>query len=332
MHVTTPDWPGSGDPTQPRTQQGNTLGCVVDDNVEVAQHFFALRLPSAADTQEVLLALQKASVVTDPSNSQLVKLSDSPAELASLANGLAQLDTSVVPFQSTLSSSVKLLAKPQALHVPVWQLISSLVGVPLRTATWWTNPPVPSAHAGEPGCWSAELASPSEVQIATSGQWQGTKFSLAGGLGQDSNHAKMGHSLGGSLAIVGDMNQQGSYSPEMRKCSSSQNGRGGIFFVLDDSVLHDGLVQLMTGDTAPYYGDIATTTRGPAPPPTPSGSCGGGGVTSSTCRSANSIAQGCVYVYSADKTACGVDDWGCYPKADLPGGCPEASSILDAFV
>jgi hypothetical protein len=49
-------------------------------------------------------------------------------------------------------------------------------------------------------------------------------------------------------SIFGDMNQQGALSGN---CKSSQNGRGGLFFVLDDKTLFDNVTKLLDGDTAP---------------------------------------------------------------------------------
>jgi hypothetical protein len=249
MQVTTPSWPGSGSSAFPRPEQGNTLGCIKDNDVEAAQHFFALRLTSA-DVASVLQSLHTAMVVTDPSTSQLVKLTDGPSELASLAQSLGKASSATQAFQATLSSGVRLIAKPHSLEVPPWLLVSSVLQAPLRTATWWASPYVNSTHAGAPGCWDDSLADPMEVQVATTGQWDGATFSTVGNF--TGNHAKIGHSLGGSLAVMGDMNMMGSYSPSQRSCSSSQNGRGGLFFVVDDSVLHSGLVSLLTGSTAAY--------------------------------------------------------------------------------
>lgn len=328
MQVTTPSWPGSGSPNHTRTSQGNTLGCIVDDDVLVAQHFFALRL-TASDTKAVLRALQVASVVTDPLNEQLVKISNSPSDIADLVNGLGQLDDSTTPFQASLSTAgVKLIAKPHSLEVPAWQMVSSVLQVPLRTATWWASPAIPSAQAGTPGCWSSDLATPMEVQIATSGQWQGTSFGLKGGLGTNYNHAKLGHSLTGTLAIMGDMNQMGSYSPETRKCSSSQNSRGGLFFVLDDSILHSGFQDLMTGDTAPYVGETTTSTT--TTQITPVSDCGNAGTAASVCGASAYAAAGCVYVPAGDADSCGVKGYGCYRASDMPTSCPEAGGGGDS--
>merc|ERR1712007_223673 len=112
---------------------------------------------------------------------------------------------------------------------------------------------------------------------ATTGQWKGKSMSMMGKF--SGNHAKLGHSLEGALSIMGDMNQDGSYAPEQKECASSQNGRGGLFFVVNDVVLHQGLQGLLTGDTAAYGPSPSPSppTPSPIPPappaPSPSGSC-----------------------------------------------------------
>ena len=163
MQVTTPDWPGSGSASKPRTRQGNTLGCVKDDNIKIAQHFFAIRLATVNDTRTILQALQRASAATDPRNEQLVKLSSGPAELSSLAKQLGrQVLDNLTPLLGTLSvrtsSQVRLIAKPSGLHVPPWHTVSSMLGSPLRTASWWTKPEINSTKAGfMPCCWNKAL-------------------------------------------------------------------------------------------------------------------------------------------------------------------------------
>ena len=150
-----------------------------------------------------------------------------------------------------LSSGVRLISKPSALNVPPWQLVSArLGGVPLRAATWWANPAIPSTSATTKiGCWSPSLGTPGPVQIATSGKWQGKPIDLRGGSG---NHGKIGVSLTGRYTIFGDMNQQGALSG---KCASSQNGRGGMFFILEDQALHDSVAALIDGNSAPVAPD-----------------------------------------------------------------------------
>jgi len=224
---------------------------VKDDNVKFSQHFFALKL-SKRDLVRVLKGLQNASVVTDPRNRQIVN-NGGPDDVQTLVATLGKKSSSTTYTKVKLSTGAELISKPSRLNVPPWQLVSaSLDGVSLRTATWWASPKIPTTTAySEITCWDDALSNPGPVEIATSGEWQGTKFGLTGGGGPNFNHAKVGISISGNhhYAIFGDMNQQGVLSGT--KCSSSQNGRGGIFFALDLSELHAGLKALLKGGTAP---------------------------------------------------------------------------------
>ncbi len=258
MQVSTPSWPGAGSSELPRAvKDGNTLGCVADNDVMVSQHFFALRL-NKDDLLVVLQALQNASVATDPKNAQIVH-NGGPADVQALVNKLGvKSDSKQATISMPLSTGARVISKPSALNVPPWQMVSALLGgVPLRTATWWAKPFIPSTTGGKPNCWSDSLGEPGAVEIATSGSWQGTTFGLRGGLGPDFNHAKLGVSTQGdhAYAIFGDMNQQGTLdgikTSKGVTCASSQNGRGGLFFVIEDSKLHDDLSALIKGDTAP---------------------------------------------------------------------------------
>jgi hypothetical protein len=251
LQVTTPDWPGAGSKQHPRQQEGNTLGCTfLDNDVLVSQHFFALTL-TKDDVVKVLTALQNASVVTDPHNSQIVQ-SGGPADITALVAKLGVKSTSTAFTHETLSTGVQLISKPSALHVPPWQMVSSILdGIPLRVATWWASPQIPSTTSlSTIDCWDPSLGKPGAVEIATSGQFSGTTFGLKGIATPDGNHAKIGVSTSGDhhYAIFGDMNQQGAISGN---CKSSQNGRGGLFFVIDDADLSATVTDLIKGDTAP---------------------------------------------------------------------------------
>ena len=250
LQVTTPSWPGSGTSTAPRGSDGNTLGCVADDDVKAAQHFFAMRL-DAADTAHVLDALANASVVTDVANPQLARIGG-PIELQQRAQLLGRKSTSTSLIDVVLSSGVRLIAKPSRLHVPPWQMLSArLGGVPLRVASWWASPRIPSTISGQSIiCWRKDLGAPGAVEIATTGHWGAQSIGLKGGPQPDSNHAKVGVSNDGihHYAIFADLNQQGRLTG---KCDSSQNGRGGLFFILEDAELHAAVAELINGDTAP---------------------------------------------------------------------------------
>ncbi len=250
MQVSTPSWPASGSALSSRKSDGNTLGCVKDDDVEVSQHFFALRL-NKNDVVSVLNGLQNASIVTDPTNQQVVH-NGGPPDIQQLVSQLGKLSTNTTYFNTTLSSGVELISKPSKLNVPPWQLVSAVLGgVPLRTANWWANPAMDSTDANSPvTCWSPALPKPGPVDIATTGNWDGKTFALTGGTGGNHNHAKIGVSTAGGTDynIFGDMNQQGSLSGN---CGSSQNGRGGMFFVMVQPQLSGSLSSLIAGGSAP---------------------------------------------------------------------------------
>lgn len=251
LQVTTPSWPAAGNKASPRKTDGNSLGCVKDDNVEVSQHFFALKL-NKDDLVIVLTALRNASVVTDATNPQIVN-NGGPADVQKLVQNLGAKSAGTTITKNTLSSGVVLISKPSGLHVPPWQMVSAVLGgVSLRTATWWASPMIYTTTASTTiACWNSLLGKAGPVEIATTGQWDGTKFGLRGGLGPGFNHAKLGVSISGDApySIFGDMNQQGTASGP--NCASSQNGRSGLFYVVNNADLSNALRNLIGGDTAP---------------------------------------------------------------------------------
>lgn len=253
LQVSTPSWPASGNQKSPRKTDGNTLGCVDDDNVEVSQHFFAVKL-TKNDLIKVLGALQNASIVTDPKNAQIVR-NGGPSDVQALVKALGVKSKSTVALHDELSTGVDLISKPSALNVPPWQMVSAfLKGAPLRAATWWEKPEIYSTTASTKiGCWSNTLGKPGPVEIATTGQWSGQTIGLTGGSGPDFNHAKIGVSTSGPehYTIFGDMNQQGTISGD--NCNSSQNGRGGLFYIIDNEELSASVASLIQGDSAPTH-------------------------------------------------------------------------------
>lgn len=258
MQVSTPSWPGSGSWSEPRKTDGNSLGCVTDNNVLVSQHFFALQL-NKADVVAVLKALANASVVTDATNLQIVS-NGGPADIQALVRSLGGVSASKTATSTRLSSGVVLISKPSQLNVPPWQMVSALLGgEPLRVASWWASPTIPTTTAATPvACWDPSLGKPGAVEIVKAGTWQGTTLGMEGVAAPDGNHAKIGIStvegwrgfFGHPDVIFGDMNQSGSLSgPD---CASSQNGRGGLFFVIRNNyTLYHSVRDLLQGQTEP---------------------------------------------------------------------------------
>jgi Deoxyribonuclease II len=249
LQVSTPSWPAAGS-KKPRKTDGNTLGCVKDNDVMVSQHFFALKL-TKDDVVAVLKGLENASVVTDPTSAQIVN-NGGPSDIQALVKDLGGNSKSTAVIQSKLSTGVLLISKPSRLQVPPWQMVSALLGgEPLRAATWYATPEIPSTTASTKlKCWDDSLGTPGAVENATSGSWTGNPIDLQGIPEPDGNHAKIGVSTGThTYAIFGDMNQQGSLSGP--NCKSSQNGRGGLFYVVDQSQIFESVRDLIKGDSAP---------------------------------------------------------------------------------
>lgn len=269
IQVSTPSWPAAGTAKHPRATDGNTIGCVHDDDSMVSQHFFALKL-TAADVATILEGLANASVVTKPGNPQIVN-AGGLANLQALAKNLGSLSSSKSVSKQVLSSGVTFISKPSRLHVPPWQMVSAqLGGLPLRVATWWADPKIYSTTAATSvKCWNATLGQPGAVQIATSGTWQGQSIGLTGGESKEFNHAKIGVSLLPSrpLCIFGDMNQQGTLNGDGKgldaSCASSQNGRGGTFYALQNPALFHSLTGLLSGASAPVEVQAKSKSRKP---------------------------------------------------------------------
>jgi hypothetical protein len=260
LQVSTPGWPRAGSNAFDRRKgsKGNTLGCVSsNNNLRASQHFFALKL-NKDDLTKVLAALKNASVVTDPTKLQIVK-NGGPADIRQLVDALGAKSKSTEVTKDELSTGVLLISKPSKLEVPPWQMVSAVLdGVGERAATWWLKPWIYTTTKSQKlGCWDHALKTnealkkldmkPGPVAIAKTGHWDGNEIGLAA----PNNHAKIGVATSGGnhYAIFGDLNQQGTLSPP--DCKKSQNGRGGLFFVVNDKALFDGVADLIEGDTAP---------------------------------------------------------------------------------
>ncbi len=257
LQVTTPAWPESASHDFPRKGDGNTLGCVqADNNIWFSQHFFALRL-TKDDVISVAKALQNASVPTDlpktikgkpPADDyHSIARTGPPTAIQHIVETLHTAVTTGSVLEATLSSGVKLISKPANVKAPPWHLVSArLGGVDLKVATFWDpNNDMKNTVKGKDkvSCLNKSFGNPGSVTNVSLGHWQQTSFGLTKG---GPNHAKIGISTSGShhYVVFGDMNQSGSINgPD---CTPSQNGRGGLFFVIDDPALHAQVSELLS--------------------------------------------------------------------------------------
>jgi hypothetical protein len=252
LQVTTPSWPASGSSKHPRLTDGNTLGCIKNNNVKLSQHFFALQL-TKGDVLKVLRALINASIVTDIHNPQVVN-NGGPKEIQTLVNQLGKISNSTEPTRETLSSGVEILSKPSNLHVSPWRLVSSLLGaLPLKTANFYDVRAKESPTGKQ--CWKSSLPSSGKVSIAATGHYLQHRFNLLGGSkdnGKGRNHAKIGVSLIADkpYVILSDMNE---VSPIPETCSKHQTARGGLFYIIKNKQFWQSMSDLLTGEELPLF-------------------------------------------------------------------------------
>lgn len=266
MQVSTPNWPGAGN-RAPRQRNGNTLGCLTKDgtapqnNVLLSQGFFASRL-NKSDVVKVARALQNASVVTehDPNASDRPQVVNNggPNEISGVIDQLGSLSHNTGFSDDKLSSGVRLISKPADLHVPPWHMVSGLLGkVDLKVATFYGGGSlgaagkIPDTNGETPSCWDHTLDQhkPGAVKNAQTGTWGGASFGLVSG----TNHAKLAVGLNSDYVISGDLNQEGRLSPPPPpgNCGEGHNGRGGLFFVIQDQPLAKALRDTILSDGAP---------------------------------------------------------------------------------
>ena len=111
-------------------------------------------------------------------------------------------------------------------------------------ATWYSQSKIDDTAAGtKPECWDKTLGTPGAVTNVETGRFAGKSFGLFGGPAPNANHAKIGVSTTGNLAIFGDMNQEGALSDN---CKVKQNIRGGLFFAVEDEAVANSLRTMMS--------------------------------------------------------------------------------------
>jgi hypothetical protein len=203
----------------------------------------------------VLEALANSNVVTSAGESTIRHIGGPPAIQAAAAR-LGQARGAATVTDAVLSSGVRLISKSPTLWAPPWQVVSAALTPPgsahgpaLKTATWTPTTMHATTASGDPQCWGYALH-PGPIAISRSGSYEHRQF----GLGMGANHAKIGVSVDAPwYTIFSDLNEDGPLRPtdERAGCKARQNGRGGMFFVVDNKTLHDDINVLITEPSAP---------------------------------------------------------------------------------
>ncbi len=228
----------------------------------------------------MLEAMRTASIATSIKVPQVVR-NGGPPDVRDAVTKLGQAPSSKDKFpimQEPLSIKINnkpvvLIAKPSNVSVPPWQMVSALLsGVSARAATWWTKPKIDSTLASTTNkCMDKAIkdgaikGKAGPVAIALTGEWKKSSIKLYA----PSNHAKIGVATSGNntrYEIFGDLNQQGSLSPPP-DCDASQNGRGGMFFVLQRRQAVRQPARSYSGRHRQGQGELARACASDARPP-----------------------------------------------------------------
>ena len=258
----------------------NSLGCQIDNNLLLAQHFFCFSLD-----QQNFEALAAAMTVPNfcalcvPSDScQSVDVATTLGQDISLAfahdSGDGSTDNVTVTLQTRGGMPITAVLKGDTSNTSPWSLVATALGTDLTVVNYWlSEPTLPTLCAGD--VWDGSCigsgntingsslyfndynvenvlqltASPSNVTGLPGGNeisWSAT---------ESENHMKWGISTPRTtsitnpyLCVFGSMNQEGSAGRNAcgSSCSSGENGRGGDFFAFSNQALWTSLRNLIS--------------------------------------------------------------------------------------
>ena len=245
-------------------KSGNTLGCVkTNNNLVASQHFFALKL-NKEDLLEGAAGDAKRERRHRSDNRQIAQ-NGGPPEIRDAAEELGKKpheklrhkkpdDLKII--QTQLTADVMLISKPSNAERAA---LADGVGAARRRLRAHRHMVGLAADLLDQevdqdrllgGHVEVRQKSPGDVIIAKNGTFGGRPLGLIGG----QNHAKVGVVTSGrtSFSIFGDLNQQGTINPVKGKCDASQNGRGGMFFVVKNDELFKTLSDMLEGEDEPF--------------------------------------------------------------------------------
>ncbi|KAF0686505.1 Aste57867_21692 [Aphanomyces stellatus] len=285
LQTSTPNFP---DPTLQSSKTSGAatsddfvrLGCQQDNNVEFAQHLFAMSLDAAA-LDAVGRGWQASRLCSANHYRDMQARLASPALLHdtkhAIAKALVNPDLDVTASTNMTieakacgkSATIRGLFKGKLSEVPPWAMAAETFRSDLSVASWWDeNYGIPSLCDGDnfaatprafclkndPLFLRHDGTFPYNVENLMEATWTmpgGDKasWSLRGGRVRDGNHGKWAIATprdahAASTSIFADLNMEG--FPCSKNCNGSQGGRGGSFYGIDNDELHESLVSLIT--------------------------------------------------------------------------------------
>ncbi|KDO21713.1 hypothetical protein SPRG_13129 [Saprolegnia parasitica CBS 223.65] len=256
------------------------LGCQGEDNVQYAQHLFAMSLP-ATSMDALGRGLQVARVCSanfykadaEIMTSASLRAAGVPSSLQSMADALTKprlpkTPSTTLVLQTKAQMAITSVFKAGVDALPPWALVAQSLDTDVSAATWWDGASgIPTLCAGDvyasashafcigrplnltadgTFAFNVENLVAATFPLPQMGQ---VSWSLLGGVGAGGNHAKWGLSTPRktgtrSLSVFGDLNMEG--FPCSTNCAGSQGGRGGSFHALNVPALHESLASLVS--------------------------------------------------------------------------------------
>ncbi|RHY88798.1 hypothetical protein DYB31_000526 [Aphanomyces astaci] len=249
LQSSTPNFPDPTIPTGDSDDDFIRLGCQHDNNVEYAQHLFAMSVDGEA-IKSVGRGWQSARLCSANHYHDMSQVLASAAlrrnELEHpMAAALVDPDADDAPSTNvtvvTKVGSVRIrgLFKDKASAVPPWAMAAEAFGTDLSVASWWDeNFGIPSLCDGDVygAAPEAFCLKNNPLTLRPDGTFPYNVENLMQATTSPTSQA--------ALSIFADLNMEG--YPCSKKCNGSQGGRGGSFYGIEDTVLHASLVGLVS--------------------------------------------------------------------------------------
>ena len=255
------------------------LGCQLDNNLKVAQHFTGVSMTAATFTK-IAPALAAAQLCSAGSTScrngtaghlwshsctsEHTRSADwSILDIAFTGSTKSSAPSVGIPIVAGAATQAEIMGKAAADHVPPWYWVATHIKSDIAVSSWldgsYGSPSICKgddySHAAFGSCLRSSRLG---LSLTPSGGAQQSvqnvlgmrdpKGRFAWGAWGELNagfvsHAKFAVGTPNKVFVAGGMNQQG--FPCSSSCKGSQAGRGGLFFAIPNAQLRDSAAALM---------------------------------------------------------------------------------------